>query len=100
MSKKQFNFTRGRSIINDGVELVEIILETSDGSRNAIGVFCDLSKAFVCVNDETLIRNNTDHYGVTDRVLDLLTLYLTNRVQRSDVNNMRSSGSVIRMEVP
>ncbi|GBP97976.1 hypothetical protein EVAR_70462_1 [Eumeta japonica] len=35
-----------------------------------------------------------------DHVLDLLASYLTNRIQKVDVNNMRSSGSVVRMGVP
>ncbi|GBP68308.1 hypothetical protein EVAR_4907_1 [Eumeta japonica] len=64
-----------------------------------LGVFCDLSKAFGCVNHETLIRK-LHHYGVTGRALNLLASYLTNRIQKVDVNNMSSSGSVVCMEVP
>ncbi|GBP00810.1 hypothetical protein EVAR_67855_1 [Eumeta japonica] len=73
----KFGFTRGRSTIDAGVELVEKIFEAWEDSRNAIGVFCDLSKAFDCVNHETLIRK-LHHYGVTGRALDLLASYLTN----------------------
>ncbi|GBP27658.1 hypothetical protein EVAR_12702_1 [Eumeta japonica] len=59
----------------------------------------DLSKAFNYVNHETLIRK-LHHYGVTDRELDLLASHLTNSVQKGDINNMRSSGSVVRMGMP
>ncbi|GBP62705.1 Protein kinase C-like 3 [Eumeta japonica] len=48
-------------------------------------IFRDLSKAFDCVYHETLI-GKLRHYGVTGRALDLLKSYLSNRVQRVDVN--------------
>ncbi|GBP81920.1 hypothetical protein EVAR_65098_1 [Eumeta japonica] len=38
--------------------------------------------------------------GVKGRARDLLASYLTNRVQKIDVNNIRSSGSVVRMGEP
>ncbi|GBP65266.1 Probable RNA-directed DNA polymerase from transposon BS [Eumeta japonica] len=44
-----------------------------------------ISKAFDCVHHETLI-GKLRHYGVTGRALDLLKSYLSNRVQRVDVN--------------
>ncbi|GBP16397.1 hypothetical protein EVAR_9979_1 [Eumeta japonica] len=56
-----------------------------EDSRDAISIFCDLSKAFDCVHHETLI-GKLRHYGVTGRALDLLKSYLSNRVQRVDVN--------------
>ncbi|GBP63771.1 hypothetical protein EVAR_40371_1 [Eumeta japonica] len=67
---------------------------TMTDSRNAIGVFCEVSKAFDCVNHETLIRK-PHHYEAKGRALDLLASYLTNRIQNVDVNNMRSSGSML-----
>ncbi|GBP78675.1 hypothetical protein EVAR_45564_1 [Eumeta japonica] len=81
MSKKQLGFTRGRSTIDAGVELVKKIFEAWEDLRNAIGVFYDFSKVFDCVNHETLIRK-LHHYGVTGRALDLLASYLINRVQK------------------
>ncbi|GBP80506.1 Probable RNA-directed DNA polymerase from transposon BS [Eumeta japonica] len=85
MSNKQFGFTRGRSTIDAGVELVQHIFGAWEDSRDAISIFCDLSKTFDCVHHETLI-GKLRHYGITDRALDLLQLYLSNRVQRVDVN--------------
>ncbi|GBP34258.1 hypothetical protein EVAR_13396_1 [Eumeta japonica] len=38
-------------------------------------------------------------HGVESRTLDLLASYLTDRSQRVDVNDIRSSGSVVRMRV-
>ncbi|GBP14679.1 Probable RNA-directed DNA polymerase from transposon BS [Eumeta japonica] len=58
-----------------------------------------ISKAFDCVHHETLI-GKLRHYGVTGRALDLLKSYLSNRVQRVDVNGKKSSGSIVHMGVP
>ncbi|GBP53405.1 hypothetical protein EVAR_48157_1 [Eumeta japonica] len=91
--------SKGYSTIDADVELVEIVFEAWEYSRNAIGVFCDLYKAFNSISHETLIRT-PHYYGVTGRTLDLRVLYLTNRVQKVDVNNIKSSGSVVRMGVP
>ncbi|GBP10758.1 hypothetical protein EVAR_6311_1 [Eumeta japonica] len=85
-------------MIDAVVELVEKIFEAREDLRNEIGVFCDLSKAFDCVNHEKLIRK-LHNYGVTCSELDLLASYLTNRVQKIDVNKTRSSRSVVRMGV-
>ncbi|GBP13307.1 hypothetical protein EVAR_8226_1 [Eumeta japonica] len=56
-----------------------------EDSRDAIGVFCDLSKAFDCVYHDTLSRK-LHHYGVTGRSLGLLESYLSDRIQRVDIN--------------
>ncbi|GBP59081.1 Probable RNA-directed DNA polymerase from transposon BS [Eumeta japonica] len=85
MLNKQFGFTRGHSTIDAGVELVQHVFGAWEDSRDAISIFCDLSKAFDCVHHETLI-GKLRHYGVTGRALDLLKSYLSNRVQRVDVN--------------
>ncbi|GBP73144.1 hypothetical protein EVAR_52571_1 [Eumeta japonica] len=45
----------GRSTIDAGVELVQYTFGGWQDSRDAIGVFCDLSKAFDCVSRETLV---------------------------------------------
>ncbi|GBP21532.1 Probable RNA-directed DNA polymerase from transposon BS [Eumeta japonica] len=40
------------------------------------------------------------HYGVTGRSLGLLKSYLSDRVQRVDINDERSPGSLVNMGVP
>ncbi|GBP26557.1 hypothetical protein EVAR_86060_1 [Eumeta japonica] len=59
----------------------------------------DLFMAFNGVNHGTVIRK-VYHYGVKGRAFDFLASYLTYRAQRIDVNDMRSSGPVLRIEVP
>lgn len=95
----QFGFTKGRSTADAGVELIDNIFDAWEDAMDAIGVFCDLSKAFDCVHHDTLVRK-LRHYGVKDQALGLLESYLTDRVQMVDVNGKRSPGSSISMGVP
>lgn len=99
MHLKQFGFTKGRSTTDAGVELIHEVFAAWEEFRDAIGVFCDLSKAFDCVHHDILIRK-LNHYGVKGHALDLLESYLVDRIQRVDVNGQRSLGSKISMGVP
>ncbi|GBP38542.1 hypothetical protein EVAR_96144_1 [Eumeta japonica] len=64
---------------------------------NAIDVVPSFVESFKKDIDESLKKLH--HYEVTGRAFDLLASYLTNSVQKVDINNMRSSGSVVRMGV-
>lgn len=96
---KQFGFTKGRSTTDAGVELLKSVYEAWENSQDALGIFCDLSKAFDCVCHDTLIRK-LHHYGIRNKSLSLLSSYLENRVQRVDVNGKKSEGALVTMGVP
>ncbi|RVE51884.1 hypothetical protein evm_003504 [Chilo suppressalis] len=83
---KQFGFTRGRSTTDAGVELIQQIFDAWENSQDALGVFCDLSKAFDCVFHDTLLRK-LHHYGFRDTDLDLIASYLRDRIERVDIND-------------
>ncbi|GBP28824.1 hypothetical protein EVAR_24499_1 [Eumeta japonica] len=76
MNVKQFGLTKGRSTNGASVELIQQIFDAWEDSRDAIGVFCDLSKAFDYVHYDTLIRKLL-HYGLMGQSLELLESYLT-----------------------
>ncbi|GBP89069.1 Probable RNA-directed DNA polymerase from transposon BS [Eumeta japonica] len=99
MNVKRFGFSKGRSKTEAGVELIQQIFDVWEDSWDAIGVFCDLSKAFDCVHHDTLIRK-LHHYGVMGRSLGLPKSYLSDRIQRVDINGERSSGFIVNMGVP
>lgn len=99
LHKNQFGFTKGRSTTDAGVELLKNIYTAWENSQDALGVFCDLSKAFDCVNHDTLVRK-LHHYGVRSKASELLTSYLSNRIQKVDINGKRSSGARVTMGVP
>lgn len=97
--EKQFGFTKGRSTTDAGVALLKHIFDAWEGKQDAIGIFCDLSKAFDCVSHETLI-NKLEHYGVSKIALSLIQSYLSNRTQKVVINGAVSSGAPITIGVP
>lgn len=99
LHSSQFGFTKGRSTTDAGVVLVKHIFDAWEKAQDAIGIFCDLSKAFDCVDHENLIRK-LKHYGVKNTALDLVSSYLCGRTQRVVINGMQSTGSAVAMGVP
>lgn len=99
LHSEQYGFSRGRSTTDAGAKLLEHIFDAWELSQNAIGVFCDLSKAFDCVVHDTLLRK-LKFYGIGDKALELLSSYLGNRIQRVDIDGVKSEGSLVRMGVP
>lgn len=63
--------------------------------KNAIGVFCYLSK-YVC--HKTLIYK-LRHYGVHGNALDLIMTCLDNRIQCVDTNGSKSKDSILGLFV-
>ncbi|KAA5662330.1 reverse transcriptase family protein, partial [Pseudomonas aeruginosa] len=99
LHNKQYGFTRGRSTIDAGVDLIKNIFQAWEESHNALGVFCDLSKTFDCVEHNTLLRK-LHHYGIRGVSLELIKSYLSGRIQKVDVKGTRSSGVLLNMGVP
>lgn len=79
--KNQYGFRSGKSTVDAAAELIKYISEGLDGSQSTAGIFCDLSKAFDCVN-HILLFEKLNHYGISGRALDWFRSYLTNRKQR------------------
>lgn len=95
----QFGFTRGRSTTDASLSLIKHILEAWEDSHDAIGVFCDLSKAFDCVDHKTLLRK-LKYYGIVGNALKIIESYLKGRIQKVHINGMNSEGSRLLMGVP
>lgn len=95
----QFGFTKGRSTIDAGAKLVKNVLEAWETSRDTVGIFCDLSKAFDCVDHLTLI-GKLFQYGVRGTALELIKSYLSKRNQKVGINDVVSGGSIVKMGVP
>jgi hypothetical protein len=66
-------------------------------------IFCDLHKAFDCVNYDILL-SKLEHYGITGRVYDLIKSYLLDRYQRviteSDLIRFYSKWEPVTIGVP
>jgi len=67
------------------------------------GIFCDLKKAFDCVNHEILLTK-LHQYGIVGKELKLITSYLQDRHQRVIISNRsklyRSEWESIKQDVP
>lgn len=96
---KQYGFTKDRSTIDASAALLKHILKAWELSKNVLVVFCDLSKAFDCVNHQTLI-SKLECYGIQNTTLKLLNSHLSARAQTVDINGVKSSGSHVKMGVP
>ncbi|RVE51922.1 hypothetical protein evm_003388 [Chilo suppressalis] len=83
----QYGFTKNRSTTDAGATMLKYIFNAWEKSQNALGVFCDLSKAFDCVNHQTLLRK-LNHYGIKDSAQKLVQSYLTERTQIVDINGV------------
>lgn len=84
LSKEQFGFRRNKSAGLAINNLITSVVEALDGSRRALGLFCDLSKAFDSVN-HVILLNKLKHYGLGDAVLEFFNSYLSDRWQQVKV---------------
>ena len=67
-------------------------------NKFAIGVFLDLQKAFDVISHEILIKK-LYNLGIRDELLDWFKNYLSDRVQRVEVNGKLSSQKTINISV-
>ena len=66
--------------------MTHYILSSLNLRQQIGGIFCDLSKAFDCVNHEILIAK-LHHYGIRGVVLDWFKSYITNRKQKFKITS-------------
>ena len=99
LHEQQYGFTKGRCTTDAGVTLLKHIFTAWEEAQDAIGIFCDLSKAFDCVNHETLILK-LQHYGLGKLALSLIKSYLNDRQQQVQINGVNSMGLKVKMGVP
>ena len=99
----QFGFRKNKSTLHAVADLVNRILTALDKKEKCTGVFCDLSKAFDCVDHQLLLQKLKNH-GITGIPKNWFESYLTNRTQRVQINSnnvtFSSSQGKINFGVP
>jgi hypothetical protein len=72
--------------------LINSILTAMNNSHIVGGIFCDLQKAFDCVNHKILLEK-LEFYGVVGKFKTLIESYLTDRYQRVALGNITNNNS-------
>ena len=95
----QYGFRKGHNTTHATLDFIKTIEDALENNEIAIGVFCDLSKAFDTINHEILL-DKLNHYGIRGIANDWFRSYLTGREQYVDWNNNTSAKLPISTGVP
>jgi len=79
---EQYGFRPGLNTDNATYQLTNKILHALNNKLLIGGIFCDLEKAFDCVNHKILL-SKLKIYGITDNHYKLYKSYLANKYQRT-----------------
>jgi hypothetical protein len=103
--REQYGFRENSSTQKAAFNLLKEIINALNNKRIVGGIFCDLHKAFDCVNHEILLAK-LEFYGVTGNFLKLIKSYFEHRYQRVKIcgklnhDTVYSEWKRIKYEVP
>ena len=86
---EQFRFRNNSSTEAASYNLINNILYALNTKFTVGGIFCDLTKAFDCVN-YTILLSKLEFYGITSSAYNLMKSYLSDRYQRFLIKNTSS----------
>ena len=97
--ESQYGFRSGHNTTHATLDFIKNIETSIESGNYAIGVFCDLSKAFDTLNHEILL-SKLEHYGIRGTALMWFESYLKNRTQYVELNGFKSSCLPLKTGVP
>jgi hypothetical protein len=102
--KKQFCFREKLSTDTATYAFLNKVLSSLDKRYYVGGLFCDLQKAFDCINHDILLAK-MKFYGITGLAYNLIRSYLNNQYQRismkdSKFNKLSSTWEHVKHGVP
>ena len=86
LTNVQFGFRTFSTTDKASYKLIDGILDALNNKMMVGGIFCDLQKAFDCVNHSILLTK-LKFYGITGTTHKLIKSYLEGRYQRVVLNN-------------
>lgn len=95
----QFGFRRGRATQDAMDDLISQILQAFEARSYAQVTFCDLSKAFDCVDHSDLL-SKLHFYGIQGVALQLFESYLKDRRQVVYIDGVQSQEVYLKYGVP
>jgi hypothetical protein len=81
LANEQFGFRQNYSTDKAIFKLLNHILNAMNNKKTVGGIFCDLRKAFNCV-DHAILMSRLEFHGVTGCMYDLIKSYLQDHYQR------------------
>ena len=104
LCREQYGFRSKHSTEQATFSLINNIQTAMNENQKVGGIFCDIRKAFDCVN-HTIILNKLEVYSIKGKSKKLLKSYLTDRFQkvmiaRGTLNSISSEWEQIKSGVP
>ena len=99
ISKNQSGFRPGDSCINQLLSATHEVYQSFDDNLEVRAVFLDISKAFDKVWHKGLIFKLKQN-GISDKILNIITDFLSFRKQRVVLNGQASLGLVLKQVCP
>lgn len=89
ISETQHGFCSQRSTITAVHAIHDKIVTSLEAGECPVGIFCDLSRAFDCVNHDILIAR-LEEMGISGTPLNWVKTFLTGRTQYVEVSSLRN----------
>jgi len=96
--KEQFGFREKSSTDMATYALLNTVLSSLDKKLLVGGIFCDLQKAFDCVNHNILLTK-LEFYGISGIATQLMRSYLNDRYQRVVIKDNKTSRQTSEWEL-
>jgi hypothetical protein len=90
---EQFGFRAESSTVKATYKLLDEILTAMNSKAFVGGIFCDLSKAFDCVN-HTILLQKLKFYGIIGKFHLLIESYLNIRYQKVALHNANTKMNI------
>jgi hypothetical protein len=94
LSPRQYGFQKNLTTDNAVYALLNEVSTALNNKSRVKGIFCDIEKAFDCVNHDVLLHK-LEIYGVTGTIKELFSQFLSNRYQHVNLKD-KLSGQTLR----